>query len=114
MQKLWGKKISDLGFNAFLKILEHIANKKGKIVHKINRFFPSSKKCCHCSYINKDLSLKDREWTCPNCNQVIDRDEGAALNTLREGASSLSLDIVRLEKSSEYCLRLESNVLQTL
>lgn len=111
MQKLWGKKISDLGFHTFLKVLEHVASKKGKNLHKINRFFPSSKMCSHCTNINKNLSLKDRLWTCPNCSKELDRDNNAAINILREGASSLSLDIVRLENSSEYCWKLESNVL---
>lgn len=111
MQKRWGKKISDIGFQTFLKVLEHVANKKGKNIHKIDRFFPSSKMCSHCFNINKNLSLKDRLWSCPSCSHKLDRDNNAAINILREGASSLSLDIVRLEDSSEYCWKLESNVL---
>jgi putative transposase len=111
MQLYWGKKISDISFHTFLKVLEHVANKKGKTLHKIDRFFPSSKMCSHCTNINENLSLKDRLWTCPHCSKELDRDNNAAINILREGASSLSLDIVRLENSSEYCWKLESNVL---
>ena len=111
MQRLWGKKVSDLSFHTFVKILEHVASKKGKKVHKINRFYPSSKTCSHCEKINFNLKLKDRLWTCPNCFGKLDRDVNAAINILREGASSLSLDIVRLENSSEYCQKLESNVI---
>jgi putative transposase len=111
MHKLWGRKISDLSFHSFVKKLEHIAHKKGKIVHKINRFFPSSKTCSCCDYKIEELKLNIRKWRCPNCHKVHKRDLNAAINILREGASSLSLDIVRLENSSKYCLKLESNVL---
>ena len=45
----------------------------------------------------EELSLKDREWDCPNCNtKSIQRDLNAAINLQREGASSLGLDTVRL------------------
>lgn len=111
MQKLWGKKISDIGFHTFFKILEHVANKKGKKIHKINRFYASSKTCSHCKNINHDLVLKDRSWICPHCFAKLDRDINAAINILREGASSLGLDIVRLVNTSEYCMKPESNVL---
>jgi len=111
MQRMWGKKISDLSFSQFVKVLEYVAEKKGKKVHKINRYFSSSKTCFSCDHIYKDLSLNERTWTCLNCLAILDRDINAAKNILREGASSLGLDIVRLENSSEYCLKPESNVL---
>jgi putative transposase len=47
---------------------------------KIGRFEPSSKTCSCCGYINKELTLKDREWTCPKCNSVLSRDVNAAIN----------------------------------
>ncbi len=97
MKRLWGKKISDLSFNTFLEILICVANNKGKTIHFVDRFYPSSKTCSCCGYINKELSLKDREWDCPNCNtKSIQRDLNAAINLQREGASSLGLDTVRL------------------
>jgi len=100
-----------LSNSLFVKILEHVANKNGKKVHKVDRFYPSSKTCFNCKNINHNLELKDRNWVCQHCQAQLDRDINAAKNILREGASSLSLDIVRLENSSEYCLKLESNVL---
>jgi len=111
MQKIWGKKISDIAFYSFVKILKHTANKHGKKVHQIDRFYPSSKTCSNCGHINHNLKLTDRFWTCPHCLMRLDRDINATINILREGASSLGLDIVRLENSSEYCLKLESNAL---
>jgi len=89
MQRMWGRKVSDLGFGTFLKILEHVARKKGKLVCCVARFYPSSKTCSHCEHIYQDLRLSDRWWRCPACKQVVDRDSNAALNILREGASSL-------------------------
>ena len=97
MKRLWGRKISDLSFATFLEILICVANNKGKTIHFVDRFYPSSKTCSCCGYINKELSLKDREWDCPNCNtKSIQRDLNAAINLQREGASSLGLDTVRL------------------
>ena len=46
----------------------------------IDRWYPSSKTCHKCGYIKKDLNLNDREWVCPNCKSVINRDLNASLN----------------------------------
>lgn len=95
MQGLWGRKVSDLAFGMFLNVLQHVAKKKGKAVVFVDRFFPSSKLCPHCGCINQNLGLNDRWWRCPHCQEVVDRDIGAALNILREGASSLGVGDVR-------------------
>ena len=58
-------------------------NKK-EIIH-IDRFFPSSKTCSKCGWINNSLTLKDRTWTCTDCGEVLDRDFNAAINILNEG-----------------------------
>ncbi len=78
-----------------LEILQTVAASKGKVVHFIDRWYPSSKTCFHCGYINKELSLKERVWDCPSCNTSLDRDENAASNIHRVGASTLKLDTVR-------------------
>lgn len=111
MHKLWGRKISDLSFSKFVLILKHVADKKGKTIHFVDRFFPSSKKCCNCLFLIESLDLRERTWRCPNCKQKHDRDQNAAINILREGTSSLGLDIVRLGFPSRYRLNPESNVL---
>ena len=58
------------------------------IVVKSDRFYPSSKTCNHCGYINQNLTLKDRKWICPNCGTEIIRDENAGKN-LRDNAINL-------------------------
>lgn len=88
MTRLWGRKMSDLAHYEFTEKLKYVASKYGVTVHKIDRFYPSSK-TCECGYVNKNLSLKDREWVCPDCGLVNDRDLNAAQNILRRGISEL-------------------------
>ena len=76
---------SDVSLGAFYTMLEYKANWNDKTIVKIDRFFPSSKTCNVCNYINQDLTLKDREWTCPDCNTVHDRDFNASINIKKQG-----------------------------
>ena len=64
------------------------------VVVKSDRFYPSSKTCNHCGYVNSKLTLKDRKWTCPNCGAEIIRDENAAQN-LRDNAINLLVDEIK-------------------
>ena len=72
--------ISDCGWSMFVNMLEYKAEWYGKNILKIGRFEPSSKLCSCCGSINKELTLKDREWTCSNCNTLLDRDVNASIN----------------------------------
>ncbi|MEZ4734947.1 MAG: RNA-guided endonuclease TnpB family protein [Caldilineaceae bacterium] len=95
MQALWGCKISDMARSEFMGTLKHVASLKGKAVGLIDRFYPSSKTCFACGHIHKDLTLSDREWTCPGCGCIHDRDRNAALNIHKVGASTFRLGDVR-------------------
>ena len=64
------------------------------IIVKSDRFYPSSKTCNHCGYINHNLTLKDRKWICPNCGTEIIRDENAGKN-LRDNAINLLVDEIK-------------------
>ena len=89
MQKRWGRKISDYGFADFVKILEHQASKTGTIIQMIDRYYASSQTCHICGNQNpKTKDLRVREWTCPCCGTVHDRDRNAAKNILKVGAST--------------------------
>jgi putative transposase len=91
MQRLWGRKISDLAFGEFLQILEWVAKKKNKLVVFIDQWYPSSKTCSNCGYILENLDLSVREWRCPSCQSVNGRDENAAKNIQMVGASTIGL-----------------------
>jgi putative transposase len=73
------KSILDAGWGVFVNMLEYKAEWKGKNILTIGRFEPSSKTCSNCGLINKELTLKDREWTC-SCGSVHDRDINASIN----------------------------------
>jgi len=72
--------INDVSWSTFVTMLEYKADWYGKNILRIGRFAPSSKTCSCCGHINKELTLKDREWTCKGCNSVLDRDVNAAIN----------------------------------
>jgi putative transposase len=95
MQRLWGRKISDLAFKEFIQILEWVATKKGKMVVFIDRWYPSSKTCSSCGHVLENLDLSIREWRCPSCQSVNGRDDNAARNICAVGASTVKLGDVR-------------------
>ena len=72
--------ISDAGWGTFLAMLAYKCQEAGKTLLKIGVFEPSSKTCSVCGYKNQNLTLKDREWTCPDCGTCHDRDLNAAIN----------------------------------
>jgi putative transposase len=77
--------ICEMNFGEFRRMLEYKANWYNRKIVFVNRFYPSSKTCHNCGCINKDLKLSDRQWICPNCGEIIERDYNAALNILDEG-----------------------------
>lgn len=95
MQKLWGRKISDLSHSSFVNILKYQCSKTGSTVIEIPRFYPSSKTCSACEFVYEELTLGDRKWICPNCGILHDRDINAAINIHRVGASTLGVETVR-------------------
>jgi putative transposase len=72
--------IQDAGWGMFVTMLEYKAKWQGKNIMKIGTFEPSSKTCSCCGHINKELTLKDREWTCKGCGTLLNRDVNAAIN----------------------------------
>jgi putative transposase len=79
------KHIADASWSKFIELLTYKAEWNDKQIVKIDRFFPSSKTCNCCGYINQNLKLDVREWTCPSCNTKLDRDLNASKNILKEG-----------------------------
>ena len=77
--------ICEMSFGEFRRMLEYKARWYNRKIVFVDRFYPSSKTCHNCGYVNKGLTLNDREWVCPQCGEVIERDYNAALNILDEG-----------------------------
>ena len=86
MKRLWGRKVSDLGFANFLTILKWVALKRGKSVVQIGRFERTTQRCSGCA-VRHPMALRDRVLTC-TCGLTIDRDHNAAINIQRAGASA--------------------------
>ena len=82
------KAISDVGWGEFTRQLDYKAKWYGRTLVKIERWYPSSKTCHACKHVLDSLSLDIREWVCPECGVVHDRDTNAALNILAEGLSA--------------------------
>ena len=84
------KAIGACGWSTFFKMLEYKCERQGKTFIRIGRFDPSSK-MCSCGHVYKGLKLSEREWVCPNCGSVNDRDLLAACNIKRFGLQEQNL-----------------------
>ena len=83
------KSIQDASFGSFCNMITYKADEQHRQYIKIDTFYPSSKLCHCCGYKNTTLKLADREWICPNCNTLLDRDNNASINILNEGLKIL-------------------------
>lgn len=109
------KAIQDVSLSELKNIISYKASWYGKQIIFIDRFFPSSKLCSACGYKNTLLKLSDREWVCPECGTIHDRDINAAKNILEEGKHSIiGLNSPEFKRVGEQTLgssvNLEKNV----
>ena len=79
MKKIWGRKVSDLSYYTFQRMLNYKCIKYGKKMIKIGRFEPSSQICSCCGHRQK-MALNERTYNCSECGMSLDRDINAALN----------------------------------
>ena len=77
--------ISDCGWGEFRSQLAYKAQRTGRTLVVIDRWYPSSKTCSSCGYLLAGLKLSIRAWTCPACRTLHDRDVNAAKNILAAG-----------------------------
>ena len=81
----FGKSVYDNGYGMLREMLAYKLNDQGKILVKVDKFFPSSKRCSVCHENNHDLKPSDREWTCQSCGTDHDRDKNSCKKLLDEG-----------------------------
>ena len=77
--------IHEIGWGKLIEMIRYKAKWYGREFVQISRWFPSSKKCNVCGEINHSLGLEEREWECPHCHNILQRDVNAAKNILDEG-----------------------------
>lgn len=75
--------LSDAALSQILTMLKYKSEWGQRICIPIGQYVPSSKECYDCGYINRDLRRNQREWVCPICGKIHDRDINAANNILR-------------------------------
>lgn len=88
MKRLWGRKVSDLAFYQFVEILRYKCSKHKRLLKPVSQWTATTKPCSDCGFHNENLSLSDRQWTCPECGSEHDRDINAAINILRAGIAT--------------------------
>jgi putative transposase len=82
------KSISDASWSEFVRQLEYKSLWYGRELVGIDRWYPSTKRCSDCGYTVSKLPLTVREWTCPECGTIHDRDINAAHNILAAGLAA--------------------------
>ena len=85
------KSISDVSWYEITRQLDYKAKWNDRIYIKIDTFYASSQLCSCCGYKNKETKdLSIRQWKCPNCGEIHDRDVNAANNILAEGLRKIA------------------------
>ena len=97
------KAIQELSLYKFKSLLKYKAEWNGRNVIEIDRFFPSSKLCSECGYKYSDLTLKEREWVCPQCGTHHHRDLNAAINIENEGRRLIKIGFRKPELTLVDC-----------
>ena len=94
--------IGDSGWGEFVRQLGYKSEWYGRTFVKIDRFYPSSKRCNDCGFVMKELPLDIRQWICPECGVDHDRDVNAARNILAAGLAVIACgDGVRPPRSKD-------------
>lgn len=74
------RSISDAGWAEFRRQLTYKIEMTGGRLIVADRFYPSSKTCSDCGTVAGIMPLDIREWACPDCGSIHDRDINAAIN----------------------------------
>ncbi|WP_079495029.1 RNA-guided endonuclease TnpB family protein [Maledivibacter halophilus] len=93
--KKLAKNIADVSWHKFYTYLEYKTKWYARAIHKIDKWFPSSKICSYCGHVMEEMPLSIRKWDCPKCGiKNIDRDVNASINILKQGIKELKKENV--------------------
>ncbi|MFE0133153.1 RNA-guided endonuclease InsQ/TnpB family protein [Streptomyces sp. NPDC059037] len=84
------KSVHDAGWSQFVAMLVYKADRYGRTLIKIGRFEPTSQTCSACGHRDGPKPLDIREWTCPACGTLLDRDINSARNVKRAAGLAVS------------------------
>ena len=99
------KSISDCSWGELFRQFSYKSEWYGRTYYQIDKYFPSSKMCNSCKFIVDELPLNIRDWTCPHCGTIHNRDTNAAKNILEQGLTDLGLrNAIPYQKSGEAIL----------
>ena len=106
----------DSGWYSFVLKLMYKAEWVGKTILRIGMWEPSSKTCNVCGYKHPNLTQDIREWQCPECGEIHDRDINAAINIKNFALSpqGLRVELVDLEKTATAKYEARSSSLENL
>ena len=82
--------IQDAAFGEIRRQLAYKCEGSGRVLESVDRWYPSSKTCSECQHTLDELRLDEREWRCPKCGTLHDRDVNAARNVLVKGLRQLA------------------------
>jgi putative transposase len=106
------KSVADVSFYEFARQIQYKSEWHGRTVIFVDRWYPSSKTCNECSFVNQGLTLEDREWDCPRCGSHLDRDFNAAKNIKREGLKTVGITELACGEDVRPSTRRRSSVKQ--
>ena len=113
------RSIHSASWSSLANMIQYKCDWNHRTFHKINRWFPSSKTCSCCGHKMDSIDLSTREWTCPNCNSIHDRDINAAVNIKNKGQLDFYNQLLPHEtggmgsipmSSQKYCNKNESSI----
>ncbi len=78
------RRVAQWPFRILQAFIVYKANWEGVQVEFVSAAW-TSQTCNLCHHVNRKLKLTEREWLCPNCGAILDRDLNAAINIERRG-----------------------------
>jgi IS605 OrfB family transposase len=93
LNKGFRRGFNEAAMGEILRMLTYKCELYGRTLVVCDKWFPSSKKCHKCGWINKELALSDRVWTYTECQTVHQRDPNATQNLKQEGCAAVGISI---------------------